>query len=186
MLQRKSVFFVCIMFLHNLERLCYKGKVLSYSFVFLRRTFPISVVIAYKEGMTNSVISVANASPKIIVFAIGVQIGDFPPNPSDIGISPNMVVNEVSIMGRRRILPPFSIAYHLLKPRSRYLLIKSMSTIESLTTIPASATIPNIATRLSVALEKSNPTIAPIMPNGTAKRMMMGCVHDLNCAPSIT
>ena len=74
----------------------------------------MSVVIAYRAGITNSVIVVASASPKIIVYAIGIQIGDFPPKPIAIGMRPKIVVSEVRMIGRNRILPPFRIAYHLL------------------------------------------------------------------------
>ena len=52
----------------------------------------MSVVIAYNPGITNSVINVATASPKMIVYAIGIHIGDLPPNPIAIGISPKIVV----------------------------------------------------------------------------------------------
>ena len=47
-----------------------------------------------------------------MVYAIGIQIGDFPPRPIAIGMSPMMVVREVRTIGRNRTLPPFKIAYH--------------------------------------------------------------------------
>ena len=74
----------------------------------------ISVMIAYNGGMTNNVIRVAAESPKIIVLANGIQIGDLPPSPVAMGINPKIVVTEVKIIGRKRTLPAFKIARHLL------------------------------------------------------------------------
>ena len=72
----------------------------------------MSVVIAYNAGMTKSVNSVAKVSPKMMVLANGIQIGDFPPNPTAIGINPQTVVMVVNRIGRNRTPAPLRIARH--------------------------------------------------------------------------
>ena len=136
--------------------------------------------MAYKFGITNNVKSVEKNNPKIIIYANGTQIGDFPPKPIAIGISPEIVVTLVSIIGRKRKPLPVIIASTTFSLPDLLLLIKSINTIASLTTIPDKATIPNIAMILSAAPVHSNPTMAPITPNGTANMIIIGWRKDLN------
>ena len=61
--------------------------------------------MVYKQGMMNRVRTVAQPKPKKIVLAMGAQISDFPPRPTAMGNTPDMVVIEVRIMGLSRKRP---------------------------------------------------------------------------------
>ena len=137
-------------------------------------------MIATKLGIIYNVKKVETSSPNKITFANGAHISDCPPIPNAKGTSPEMVVNEVRIIGRNLNLPAWIILLQCWKgerlPSSLLLFIKVIKIIASFTTIPASATKPNIETILKGFPEINSPSIDPIIANGTVVRIINGWV----------
>ena len=66
-----------------------------------------------------------------------------------------------------------------------FLLILSIMTIASLTTIPDKATIPRNAVKEKGRPRIISPNITPIMASGRLKRIINGCLNELNCKTKI-
>ena len=109
-----------------------------------------------------------------MVVARGAHTTEEPPKPIAIGKRPNIVVMEVSIIGRKRNFPAMTIERQRDIPAARALLVKLTRTSKSLTTIPASATIPYMVAILNGFPIMRSPTIHPIKPKGIANMTIIG------------
>ena len=65
--------------------------------------------MATKLGMIKRVSMVETNNPNNITFANGAHVSEVPPNPNAIGTRPEMVVNDVKMIGRKRNLPASTI-----------------------------------------------------------------------------
>ncbi len=105
---------------------------------------------------------------------------------SNIGISPAIVVNDVSHTGRKRLRPASISEACSAIPLESLRLIKSTKTIESLTTTPVNATTPNRLNRVNDNPRTKCPNTAPTNPKGITHIIMSGCAYALNSSVSTT
>jgi hypothetical protein len=113
-------------------------------------------------------------NPQAMEMAMGVSMRSSPKMPRARGVNPNIVVMEVSIIGRNRVLLASMIASILSPPSAIRLLIKSIRTIESFTTIPVRAITPRNDIIPMGVFRMISPRKTPIIARGIVNISMSG------------
>ena len=106
-------------------------------------------------------------------------------NVNSSGTIPNIVVNEVMIIGRRRRRPASWIASIKGTPSFRSSLIASSFKIESFMMIPQVTTIPIALIRFKVCPHIHNTSKEAATSIGISSRTIKGCKKLSNCAAKI-
>jgi hypothetical protein len=99
-----------------------------------------------------------------------------------MGTMPRIVASDVIRTGRRRTRQAMATASAMGIPWRRRLRVNSTMRIEFETTIPVIMTTPIRDITFSVVCVSRRKRITPVIPGGTARRMISGSTKELNCA----
>ena len=133
-------------------------------------------------GTMNTVSVTETMRPPMTERASGAYDSLPAPSASAMGTSPMTVASEVIRTGRRRTRTAKPTASRSSIPSAIILCVNSTMRMLFETTTPTIITTPMSDMMLRVVPVAVRMRRTPVMPGGTARRMIQGSMNDLNCA----